>query len=88
MNVLLKELESCPVTCIIIGATNHPDLLDKAIWRRFDRALEITLPEKNQRQLLLQRGMGKRLKEITAAIARGAVISFYDCHGKYDTTKL
>ena len=64
MNVLLKELESCPVTCIIIGATNHPDLLDKAIWRRFDRALEITLPEKNQRQLLLQRGMGKRLKEI------------------------
>ena len=31
---------------------------------------------------------GKRLKEITAAIARGAVISFYDCHGKYDTTKL
>lgn len=64
VNVLLKELESCPVTCIIIGATNHPDLLDKAIWRRFDRALEITLPEKNQRQLLLQRGMGKRLKEI------------------------
>lgn len=64
VNVLLKELESCPVTCIIIGATNHPDLLDKAIWRRFDRALEITFPEKNQRQLLLQRGMGKRLKEI------------------------
>ena len=31
---------------------------------------------------------GKRLKELTAAIARGAVISFYDCHGKYDTTKL
>ena len=31
---------------------------------------------------------GKRLKEITAAIARGAVISFYDRHGKYDTTVL
>ena len=28
---------------------------------------------------------GKRLKEITAAIARGAVISFYDRHEKYCT---
>ena len=31
VNVLLKELETCPVTCIVIGATNHPELLDKAI---------------------------------------------------------
>lgn len=64
VNVLLKELESCPVTCIVIGATNHPELLDKAIWRRFDRSIEITLPEKKQRKLLFQRGMGNRYEKI------------------------
>lgn len=68
VNVLLKELESCPVTCIVIGATNHPELLDKAIWRRFDRNIEITLPKKEQRKLLFQRGMRKRYEEIDDGI--------------------
>lgn len=68
VNVLLKELESCPVTCIVVGATNHPELLDKAIWRRFDRNIEITLPEREQRRSLIQRGMGKRYGEIDNGI--------------------
>ena len=59
VNVLLKELESYPSTCIVIGATNHPELLDKAIWRRFDRTLTIPMPEENERALLLQRHLGK-----------------------------
>lgn len=59
VNVLLKELESWPSTCVIIGATNHPELLDKAIWRRFDRSLSIPIPEENQRTQLLQRHLGK-----------------------------
>lgn len=53
VNVLLKEMEDCPVSCIIIGATNHPELLDSAIWRRFDRSIEIPLPEIEERNKLL-----------------------------------
>lgn len=68
VNVLLKELEECPVTCIIIGATNHPELLDKAIWRRFDRDLEIKLPSDNQRNELIVRGLGERTKELPEGI--------------------
>lgn len=64
VNVLLKELEDCPVTCVIIGATNHPELLDKAIWRRFDRNLEIMLPAAGQRVELLQRGLADSFDEI------------------------
>lgn len=64
VNVLLKELEDCPVTCVIIGATNHPELLDKAIWRRFDRNLEITLPAEKQRVELLRRGFSDSFEEI------------------------
>lgn len=59
VNVLLKELEECPVSCVIIGATNHPELLDKAIWRRFDRNIEVPLPGEKQRELLIQKTLGK-----------------------------
>lgn len=55
VNVLLKEIENYPVTGIIIAATNHPELLDKAIWRRFDRALTIPMPDITEREHLLLR---------------------------------
>jgi SpoVK/Ycf46/Vps4 family AAA+-type ATPase len=64
VNVLLKELEMLPYTCIIIGATNHPELLDKAIWRRFDRTLAISMPEENERRLLLLRHFGQMIKDV------------------------
>ena len=35
VNILLKELEDWPESSILIAATNHPELLDDAIWRRF-----------------------------------------------------
>ena len=57
VNVLLKELEDCPVTCVIIGATNHPELLDRAIWRRFDREINVSMPALDQRKELLLRGL-------------------------------
>ena len=55
VNVLLKEIENYPATGIIIGATNHPELLDKAIWRRFDRTILLEMPEYPQRKQLLAR---------------------------------
>ena len=70
VNVLLKELEDCPTTCVIIGATNHPELLDKAIWRRFDRNLEIMPPNEEQRYELLQRGITDSFGDIQSDIIR------------------
>jgi SpoVK/Ycf46/Vps4 family AAA+-type ATPase len=58
VNVLLKELEDWPSSTIIIAATNHPKLLDAAIWRRFDLTLEIDLPRKEQRKKLLEHEIG------------------------------
>ena len=49
VNVLLKELEEWPSDNIIIAATNHPDILDKAIWRRFDTKIEVEIPNYDQR---------------------------------------
>lgn len=53
VNVLLKELEDWPNHTIVIAATNHPTLLDDAIWRRFDRAIEIGMPEEDERIKIL-----------------------------------
>jgi len=66
VNVLLKELEDCPSNCIIIGATNHPELLDKAIWRRFDRHLTINMPSESERERLFIRHLGEFLKSISS----------------------
>ncbi|MDR3585799.1 MAG: AAA family ATPase [Desulfosporosinus sp.] len=68
VNVLLKELELCPSSCVIIGATNHPELLDKAIWRRFDRSLTVSMPAEIERKNLILRHLDKyvpRLKQDT-----------------------
>lgn len=68
VNVLLKELEECPVNCVIVGATNHPELLDKAIWRRFDRSVEIKVPDNAERRKLLERNLGARYVELEKGI--------------------
>ncbi|MGO0062632.1 AAA family ATPase [Brevibacillus fluminis] len=52
VNVLLKELEDWPSHSIVVAATNHADMLDKAIWRRFDRAIELGLPNTHARESL------------------------------------
>ena len=54
VNVLLKELEDWPSHSILIAATNHPELLDKAIWRRFDITIEISLPDEKTRLNLIE----------------------------------
>ncbi len=55
VNVLLKELEEWPPYSIVIAATNHPELLDKAIWRRFDIVLNIQKPDLKERIDILHR---------------------------------
>ena len=70
VNVLLKELEDCPVSCVIIGATNHPELLDKAIWRRFDRNIHVPMPESEQRKDLIIRGLGQKALELEDVVVQ------------------
>ena len=65
VNVLLKELETWPSQSIVIAATNHPDLVDKAIWRRFDRVISFDLPEADQRKDLIAQCLGKFEKSLS-----------------------
>lgn len=45
INSLLQNIDSFAQHNILIAATNHPELLDKAIWRRFNTVIEIGLPQ-------------------------------------------
>lgn len=41
---LLMQMDRLPSHALVICATNHPELLDRAVWRRFEVKLEIERP--------------------------------------------
>lgn len=41
---LLLQIDRLPSYVVIIAATNHPELLDRAVWRRFQVRLELDKP--------------------------------------------
>jgi MoxR-like ATPase len=49
VNTVLQGLDSLTDDVIVVGATNHPHLLDPAIWRRFPYKIELQLPEEEVR---------------------------------------
>ncbi len=49
VNSFLQNLDTLGRQSIILAATNHPDLLDAAVWRRFTYRLELALPNSEQR---------------------------------------
>ncbi|KCZ71491.1 AAA+ family ATPase [Candidatus Methanoperedens nitroreducens] len=56
VNTLLKAIDEISLVdygVLLIGATNHPTILDHAAWRRFDEIVEFTLPDKDMRKKIL-----------------------------------
>jgi len=48
VTTLLLQLDDLPSYCVLVGATNHPELLDRATWRRFEIRLELGKPSDEQ----------------------------------------
>lgn len=44
VTVLLQEIDDWPSDNLMVAATNHPGLLDPAVWRRFEMTIEFPLP--------------------------------------------
>lgn len=44
LSSLLLLLDSLPSHVVLVAATNHPELLDRASWRRFDTKIEMLVP--------------------------------------------
>jgi hypothetical protein len=44
VTVLLQEIDQWPASGLLIAATNHKELLDPAVWRRFEAIIDFTMP--------------------------------------------
>jgi len=56
VNTLLKAIDEISLIddgVLLIAATNHPNLLDRAAWRRFDEIVEFPLPDARMRKDIL-----------------------------------
>lgn len=45
---LLLQIDRLPSHVIVVCATNHPELLDRAVWRRFQVRLDLPRPTRKQ----------------------------------------
>jgi len=68
VNVLLKEMEDWPSKSILIAATNHPELLDPAIHRRFDFCTALPLPDEKQIGDIIERTLDSYSQDLNPKI--------------------
>lgn len=59
LNSFLQMLEHDNSTSLIIAATNHPEILDHALFRRFDDVVEYYLPTYAQAAELMRSRLGR-----------------------------
>ncbi|WP_312549108.1 AAA family ATPase [Massilia sp.] len=55
VNALLQNLDARKSVGVTIAVTNHPKLLDSAVWRRFEAQIQVPLPEFAARREIVRR---------------------------------
>ena len=81
LNALLQFIEQDVSESLIIGATNNPGLLDRALFRRFDDVLHYDLPDEASRRRLIENVLGafkgqmewKPLMEASAGLSHAEI---------------
>jgi ATPases of the AAA+ class len=58
VSFLLMQIDQLPSYVIAVAATNHAELLDRAVWRRFQLRIEMPAPDAARAALLLKRCFG------------------------------
>jgi SpoVK/Ycf46/Vps4 family AAA+-type ATPase len=65
---LLLQVDALPSYVIVVTATNHPELLDRAVWRRFQIRLELATPTEDQVRIWLTRFQARVGTDISASV--------------------
>lgn len=55
VSTLLLQIDALPSYVVVVTASNHPELLDRAVWRRFQVRLELPPPGRQARQAVFER---------------------------------
>jgi SpoVK/Ycf46/Vps4 family AAA+-type ATPase len=58
VSFLLMQLDQLPSYVIVVAASNHAELLDRAVWRRFQMRLAFPPPDQNRLEVYLDRIIG------------------------------
>jgi SpoVK/Ycf46/Vps4 family AAA+-type ATPase len=69
VNTLLKAIDEISLVehgVLLLAATNHPQLLDYAAWRRFDKVLNFPLPNAEMRKKILEKVLSRIDAEVNA----------------------
>ncbi len=62
VTAILQEVDSWPDTGLLLAATNHPELVDPALWRRFDAILTFEMSDPERVQAAVRRFLGPHVK--------------------------
>lgn len=75
VTVLLQAIDEWPATGVLVAATNHPELLDPAVWRRFERVITFPAPTGGELRDLITRllggGINKGTLDLLAIVLQG-----------------
>lgn len=83
VNSFMQNLDSLGQQDIILAATNHDELLDRAVWRRFTYRLELVHPDSALRRKLWEQflpSVPKRKKDLAALVDLSDGFSGADIH--------
>lgn len=72
VTVLLQGIDDWPTTGILLAATNHQELLDPAVWRRFESVVDFPMPghqEIEQAVNLFLGPVGSETRELVQAVS-------------------
>ncbi len=69
LNSFLLMIEQDESNSVIVAATNHVDILDEALFRRFDDLIEYHVPSADQIRALLRMRLGSYLKSVKSIAA-------------------
>jgi SpoVK/Ycf46/Vps4 family AAA+-type ATPase len=78
VTVLLQAVDDWPESSLLIAATNHGELLDPAIWRRFDLEVSFGIPDKEMVKRYLDSYWGDELTNTKSFITEFKGKSFSD----------
>lgn len=76
VTVILQAIDDWSPLSLLVAATNHGELLDPAVWRRFDVMLNFSLPDATQRaQLMRGHDVPEEIANAIAAVVDGQTFS-------------
>ncbi|WP_198266633.1 AAA family ATPase [sulfur-oxidizing endosymbiont of Gigantopelta aegis] len=75
VNNFLQMLDNFKGDSILFAATNHQNMLDSAIWRRFDAVIDYVLPDEEARKKLFERFLRPIKRDKKINLSKAAITS-------------